>query len=194
MFTTHVVRQRIILVILGLALLAGGGWGLASVWWGLPAGNDFGQAEIGNSLPIDQQYLVPLGLAIGIAGMVLSLAVLITAIPRRPAAHKFRYESRTEGVSEIETSVIAKAAETAAQTQPEIVDANVQIGGSATEPVLYARFTLRADAPANRGIELVNDRVIPDLEMVLGAPFASKHVSFSFQKPEKQDSQKAVLI
>ncbi|MNW67743.1 hypothetical protein D3C74_463790 [compost metagenome] len=97
-------------------------------------------------------------------------------------------------MSEIETSVIAKAAETAAQTQPEIVDANVQIGGSATEPVLYARFTLRADAPANRGIELVNDRVIPDLEMVLGAPFASKHVSFSFQKPEKQDSQKAVLI
>lgn len=194
MFKTHVVRQRIILVILGLVLLAGGGWGLASVWRGRLSGNDFGRGEIGNSLPIDQQYLVPLGLAIGIAGMVLSLAVLIAAIPRHPSAHKFRYQSGTEGVSEIETSVIAKAAETAAQTQPEIVDANVQIGGNATEPVLYARFTLRADAPANRGIELVNDRVIPDLEMVLGAPFASKHVSFSFQKPEKQDSQKAVLI
>ena len=52
----------------------------------------------------------------------------------------------------------------------------------------------RADAPANRGIELVNGRVIPDLEMVLGVPFAHKHVSFSFQKPEKQDSDKIVLI
>lgn len=194
MFRTHVVRQRIILAVLGLLLLAIGSLGLAAVWRGIGEGPGLGQAQIGNSLPLDQQYLVPLGLAIGIAGMVLSLAVLITAIPRRPSAHKFRYESRTEGVSEIETSVIAKAAETAAQTQPEIVDANVQIGGNATEPVLYARFTLRADALAKRGIELVNDRVIPDLEMVLGTPFASKHVSFSFQKPERQDSQKVVLI
>jgi len=189
MFTTHGVRQRTILVILGLLLLAAGVLGLAAVWWGFPEGTDLGRAQIGNS-----QYLLPLGLAVGVIGMVLSLAVLITAIPRRPSAHKFRYESRNEGVSEIETSVIAKAVETAAQTQPEIVDANVQIGGSATEPVLYARFTLRADTPANRGIDLVNQRVIPDLEMVLGAPFASKHVSFSFQKPEKQDSEKAVLI
>jgi len=194
MFTTHGVRQRTILVILGLLLLAAGVLGLAAVWWGFPDGTDLGREQIGNSLPIDQQYLLPLGLAVGVIGMVLSLAVLITAIPRRPSAHKFRYESRNEGVSEIETSVIAKAVETAAQTQPEIVDANVQIGGSATEPVLYARFTLRADTPATRGVDLVNERVIPDLEMVLGAPFASKHVSFSFQKPEKQDSEKVVLI
>jgi len=194
MFTTHVVRQRLILAVLGLVLLAAGGLGLAAVWSGLGEGAGLGRAQIGNSLPVDQQYLLPLGLALGIAGIVLSLAVLITAIPRRPSAHKFRYESGTEGVSEIETSVIAKAVETAAQTQPEIVDANVRIGGNATEPVLYARFTLRADAPANRGIDLVNERVIPDLEMVLGVPFASKHVSFSFQKPEKQDSQKTVLI
>ncbi|TAP28564.1 hypothetical protein [Arthrobacter sp. S41] len=194
MWTTHVVRQRIILAILGLALLVLGGLGLAAALLGFPEIKDLGQAQIGDSLPIDQQYLLPLGLAVGIVGIVLSLAVIITAIPRRPAAHEFRYESRNEGVSEIETSVIARAAESAAQTQPEIVDANVQIGGSATQPVLYARFTLRADAPANRGIELVNGRVIPDLEMVLGVPFAHKHVSFSFQKPEKQDSDKAVLI
>jgi len=194
MWTTHVVRQRIILAILGLALLVLGGLGLAAALLGFPKIKDLGQAQIGDSLPIDQQYLLPLGLAVGIVGIVLSLAVIITAIPRRPAAHEFRYESRNEGVSEIETSVIARAAESAAQTQPEIVDANVQIGGSATQPVLYARFTLRADAPANRGIELVNGRVIPDLETVLGVPFAHKHVSFSFQKPEKQDSDKAVLI
>ncbi|MGH3652958.1 hypothetical protein [Glutamicibacter sp.] len=194
MFRTHVVRQRLILAILGLVLLAAGASGLAAVWWGLGQGAGLGQARIASSLPIDQQYLLPLGLALGIADIVLSLAVLITAIPRRPSAHEFRYESSSEGVSEIETSVIAKAAETAARTQPEIVDANVRIGGNAAEPVFYARFTLRADAPANRGIELVNGRVVPDLEMVLGVSFSRKHISFSFQKPEKQDSNKAVLI
>lgn len=194
MFRTHVVRQRIILMILGLVLLAAGSFGLAAAWWGFGPGAGLGQGPIVGNLPIAQQYLLPLGVVIGIAGVVLSLAVLVTAVPRRPSAHEFRYESRSEGVSEIETSVIAKAVETAAQTQPEIVDANVQIGGNATEPVLYARFTLRADAPANRGIELVSERVIPDLETVLGVPLYRKHVSFSFQKPEKQESNKAMLV
>lgn len=103
MWTTHVVRQRIILAILGLALLVLGGLGLAAALLGFPKIKDLGQAQIGDSLPIDQQYLLPLGLAVGIVGIVLSLAVIITAIPRRPAAHEFRYESRNEGVSEIET-------------------------------------------------------------------------------------------
>ena len=49
-------------------------------------------------------------------------------------------------------------------------------------------------APANRGIELINERVIPHLETVLGVPLYRKHVSFSFQKPEKQVANKAMLI
>ncbi len=188
MWKTHGPRQRVLLILAVLVL----GAAAALVLLGrtvLPTWDV--------TVPEKPVGLIPwqgdqAGVAVVIAGAVLvllALWVILTALPSKPATHTFRFHSDRSGgaMTQIDTGVIARAAENAATSHPTVSAAGVRISGSAKEPVLYAKYTLRSDADAVEAMELVEQRLIPDMETVLGVGFTRRHVRFDVSAPAKQD-------
>ena len=188
MWKTHGPRQRVLLVIAAVILGA-----VAAL---LLLGRDL-LPSWGVAVPEKPVGLIPwqgeqAGIAVVAAGVVLvvlALWVILTALPTKPATHVFRFHSDRSGgaMTQIDTGVIARAAENAATSHPTVSAAGVRISGSAKEPVLYAKYTLRSDADAVEAMELVEQRLIPDMETVLGVSFARRHVRFDVSAPVKQD-------
>ncbi|MFJ3959196.1 hypothetical protein [Arthrobacter sp. NPDC090010] len=188
MWKTHGPRQRVLLVVVALIFAA-----LAvSLLLGrqLTAGLGVSPTDGPGGLAPWRGEQAAVAVVVASAVVVLlALWIILAALPKKPAAHAFRYHSDSSGgaMTQIETGVIAKAAESAATSHPTVSAAGVRIGGSAKEPVLYAKYTLRSDADPVEAMRLVEDRLIPDMETVLGTSFVRRHVRFDVSAPARQD-------
>jgi hypothetical protein len=116
-----------------------------------------------------------------VAGVLLALIcvwVLLAAMPRKPPVRTLRFSTDQGSSTMIKSDVIAKAAQEAAEHSGLITTARVRISGSAASPSLYAAFSVRSDRPLIEAVHLVNERVVTDMETVLGAQFTEKHIRY----------------
>ncbi|MGO4454806.1 hypothetical protein [Arthrobacter sp. RAF14] len=75
--------------------------------------------------------------------------------------------------------VLARAAENAAKASPALADAEVRLDQHDDGWVLNAVYTMAWSADPVAAMALVEQRLIPDLEEVLGVPFVQRHVRFA---------------
>lgn len=194
MWKPNGIRQRIFLALIGLVLLLAGG-SMAWTSWSARAAENVGeQARVRDSLPIQMPELATFT-AVALAVIVLvALLSVFSALPKKPGKRTFIYRSEAgNGISSMQTEVIARAAQQAALHSSGISNAEIRISGSAQYPVLYARYTLRVEARPLDGMDLIRETLIPDLEQALGAQFIEKHISIGFLPKKAEPSNKTTL-
>ncbi|HJX76699.1 hypothetical protein [Glutamicibacter sp.] len=194
MWKTNGARQRVILAVVGLILVAAG----AALYWGRwnapntdqPVLSGLDHGAWSEAMP---SIVIYTSLFLGLLA-VASLIVILSTFPRKPSNQKFIYRSKEQsGISRIDTGVISRAAQDAAKVHPELLDASIRIGGSTESPVLYAWFTLRVDASPIESMNLVRSRLIPDMEAALGRSFTQKHVKLDFGFKKSESDSKVTL-
>ncbi|WP_404288887.1 hypothetical protein [Glutamicibacter arilaitensis] len=193
MWKPNGLRQRTVLALLGLLLLAGGG---AVAWtsWAANTSNGLLQPRLRDSLPVQMPELAMYAAAIFALISVLAVLVILSTLPQKPGKRTFIYRSDTgNGVSRIDSGTISHAAQDAAEKSPEISSAEIRISGSAQNPVLYARYTLRVEALPLDGMNLIREILIPQMEQALGTQFAQKHVSIDFRPKKSGPTNKTTL-
>lgn len=192
MWKTHGPRQRTLLIIAAVVLLALGavlafGRQLADL-----VGLDLPSAPM-DVIGWHDKEAAGLLVGLGIVVFLVCLWVLLAALPNRPSAPTYRYRAggadEGEGLTEIDSSVIARAGQDSAEAHPELTGAHVRISGGSDAPVLYARYTLRADADPVAAMDLVTGTLVPELETALGVPFTRRHVRYDVAAPGKQDAR-----
>ncbi|MGD6979620.1 hypothetical protein [Citricoccus sp. CH26A] len=94
-----------------------------------------------------------------------------SAAPREPSAEERIWSSRKRR--------LARSAVRAALVVPGIVSADCTIMGTPERPSLMFAYVLRPDANAPRIVEHIENTVVGDLELLLGAPFVARQVEFS---------------
>lgn len=190
MWKTHGPRQRTLLVVAAVILLLVA----AAVTVGRPVVRALGLDAPAAPLDVVSAHgTTAAGILTGLGAVLLlvSLWVILAALPSRPSAPTFRYRGSDgdEGMTEIDSSVIARAAQDAAEGHAVFNGARLRISGSSEAPVLYARYTLRADADAVEAMALVDERLVPDLEAGLGTAFVRRHVRFDVTEPQRHDAK-----
>lgn len=194
MWKTNGVRQRVVLAVIGLILVAAGG----ALYWGRwnapnadqPVLNGLGSGGWSDAMP---SIVIYASLFLALLALA-SLVVILSTLPRKPSNQTFIYRSKDQsGISRIDTSVISRAAQDAAKVHPELLSASIRIGGSAESPVLYAWFTLRVDASPIESMNLIRSRLIPDMEIALGRAFTQKHVKVDFGFKKSESDSKVTL-
>ncbi|HJX79613.1 hypothetical protein [Glutamicibacter sp.] len=193
MWKANSLRQRVILTLLGLLLLAGGG---AVAWTSWAANNSGGPVQplLRDFLPVQMPELAMYAAAIFALISVLTVWAILSALPQKPGKRTFVYQSEAgNGVSRIDSGTISQAAQDAAEKSPEISSAEIRISGSVQNPVLFARYTLRVEALPLDGMNLIREILIPQMEQALGAQFAQKHVSIDFRPKKSGPANKATL-
>ncbi|WP_146112353.1 hypothetical protein [Arthrobacter sp. MYb222] len=192
MWKPNSIRQRVMLALLGLLLMASGA-AVAWLSWDSTR-NGLAQTRLIDTFPAQMPELgIYLAGALAMMAIIL-LFVMMSALPKKPGKPTFIYRSDNgTGVSTVDSRTVSMAAEEAAESTPEVDSADIRINGTAKNPVLYARFTLRADARPIDGIGLIRDVLIPQTEQALGAQFAEKHVNIDFQPKKSGPSARTTL-
>lgn len=194
MWKANGLRQRIILTLLGLFLLAGGSAVAWTSWSATTAQNGLAQTRLLDSFQVQMPQLAMY--AAGALGLLalLMLLIVLSALPQKPGKRTFIYRSDAgAGVSRIDSGTISHAAQDTAEQSPEISSAEIRISGSVQNPVLYARYTLRVEALPFDGMNLIREILIPQMEQALGSQFAQKHVSIDFQPKKSGSTNKTTL-
>lgn len=91
--------------------------------------------------------------------------------PREPSAEERIWSSRKRR--------LARSAVRAALVVPGILSADCTIMGTPERPSLMFAYVLRPEANAPRIVEHIENAVVGDLELLLGAPFVARQVEFS---------------
>lgn len=194
MWKTNVIRQRIVLVCLGLLLLTPV---MVVGWLTVDAPQQwlaFLDAPLRDAVPVSMPNLAIYGAVIFAAMAIIALALTLTALPKKPQPQKFTYHADHQlGISQINSEVIAEASRRAAQSHAEIVDATIRISGTTKRPVLYAQYTLRLHGFVHKNMSFIKDVVIPEMETALGAPFAQRHININFQSDISKTSRQVTL-
>lgn len=176
MWQTHGPRQRILLVLAGAFLVAIGGV-LALGNKLLPSGSA-GSPRIDDFVPWAGEQMAYAVLAIASLLALVCLWIILGAMPRKPPIRTLRYTNAAGANTVIKTDVIARAAQEAAEHSGVITTARIRVSGSADAPTLYAAFTVRSDRPLVAALNLINQRIVPDMETVIGTEFRAKHIKY----------------
>lgn len=186
MWRTHGPRQRALLIIGAVALLSAGALTLLSPpLWG---GNPEAMPQVDDVVQWSGDQVATGLLAAGFLLALICVWVLLAAMPRKPPIRTLRFSTGQGASTMIRSDVIAKAAQEAAERSGLITTARVRISGSAATPSLYATFSVRSDRPLAEAVHLVNERVITDMETVLGAQFAEKHIRYDVNDEHTKNS------
>ena len=77
--------------------------------------------------------------------------------------------------------VLARAAENAARASTALADAEVRLERHDDGWVLHAVYTVAGSSTTVAAMALVEQRLIPDLEEVLGGAFVQRHIRFAVE-------------
>jgi len=181
-----------LLTLLGLLLMAGGA---AVAWLSWDSSrNGLAQTRVIDSVPAQMPQLGLYVAAVLALISIMLIFMVLSALPKKPGKRTFVYRSDNDtSVSTMDSRTISLAAEEAAESTPEVDRADIRINGTAKNPVLHARFALRADARPIDGMDLVRDVLIPQMELALGTQFAEKHVNIDFQPKKSGPSARTTL-
>ncbi|MFJ2621095.1 hypothetical protein [Glutamicibacter sp. NPDC087344] len=194
MWKPNGIRQRIFLALIGLTLLLAGGAMAWMSWIARTAENVGGQARVRDSLLVQMPELATFTAGALAVIVLVALLSVFSALPQKPSKRTFIYRSETgNGISSMETEVLARAAQQAALHSSGISNAEIRIGGRSQYPVLYARYTLRVEARPLDGMNVIRETLIPELEQALGAQFIEKHISIDFLPKKADASNKTTL-
>lgn len=80
------------------------------------------------------------------------------------------------------TRRLARSASRAARLVPGVAAADFTITGTPERPSLTLSCTLRPEAKAAVVMEHIENTVVGDLELLLGVPFAERHLEYSVDR------------
>ncbi len=192
MWQTHSARNRTILGIFGVLLVAAGVLGILVAAGLLPGMVDRVPNPVAPLADAGTRGIAGV-LAIGFILVVVAVFLLLSVLPRRPRARTMRYEGEDGALTSLDSEVVSRAAAESALRHDLVTDAQVRVGGTTHAPVLRARYTVRQDAPIRDSLGLISEVLIPEVEGVLGGSFEAVHVRVEVSTARAGTSQEVDL-
>lgn len=200
MRTVSGTRNRLLLALAGLLLLAAGAYvvlvstgasqnvpGLS----GLPVGES---ASVADVMGVGASAFVPVVVAVGVVVAVVCLLWLLAQIPTKPGRETFWLQGSKEAHAvSMESTVLADAIRDECQAVPDVRRATVQVAGSARQPEVFLSMSLEPYASVPRTLERVYGRVLPDVSTALETPLSHVSVEFDVAGAGKASTTKASI-
>lgn len=177
MRTVSAARNRTLLLILGLLLLAEGigltllATGAAAALGGGASGLPGPTATVGSLLGPAGQYLFAIGVAVTVLAVLFGLWWLLHQIPGKPRTTTYRLAGDPEnGSVEVDPGVLARAVQDQLDAVPGIEKASVSLLGSARQPEAVVNVTIGPTVPVDWALERVYGEALRDLRTALETP------------------------
>lgn len=124
-----------------------------------------------------QQWRIILFLLIGVLLGVLALLWIIAQIPRKNTADTYRlHQSKAQGRTTCEPSVLATAVEHQVNTLPDVVSSSVLLRGTANEPDLTLKVTVNDRADIRALLRHLDKTTLAELSTALETPLHKRRV------------------
>ncbi|MDV5999558.1 hypothetical protein IUU84_08225 [Kocuria rhizophila] len=174
MRTVSASRNRTVLLLLGLLLLAGGiilgliATGTAATIAGMNRWAPDSTASLGSLLGPAGQYLLIIGITATVIAAIFALWWLLHQIPTKAPTTAYRMsEDADHGTVTVEPAVLARAVEDQLEALPGVTGAHAELAGSARHPELLAALTLAPRIDVQWVLRQVYTTVITDLQTCL---------------------------
>lgn len=186
MIATHGVRQRVLLLVTAVLLLAAAAaLGLVSLgqarsfWNQAPAAGD----QVLVDSPWVNGWSISLAVA-GCLGVVLGVWWLLSLLPRRAKPVEYQFPDGPS-VTRMDSGVLAQELERAAQSLVGVESARVRLTGSPAQPGMVARFTLRPEEDFEAVRASLVSEVIRPAEAMLGSSLVQVNVEYVGARPQR---------
>lgn len=169
------IRNRIVLLVVGLLTLAAAAWLGAAAFDLAPAGGPVDAVvPDGSSTPAallaGAGWALPVGIAVSVLAVLAGLALLVTQIPTAPARAVLRLHGSDGAVlATIEPHELERALVERIEDVQGVDSASVRVTGSAATIGVVAEVTVAESAEVPWTVERTRTRLFEDLRDSLGA-------------------------
>ncbi|WP_314035583.1 hypothetical protein [Dietzia sp. CH92] len=170
-------RNRVVLALTGLLVLAAGVWLVGAASGLLTPDGPMGALAVPGDTTAASAFAEPAGwlpaaaTAVAVLVALAGLALVISQIPRTPAHTVLRLHDEADGtpLAAVDPRVLERALAERAETVPGAEDVSVRVVGSAAALRVVAELTVAEDAEVSWTVDRARRRLSGDVATALGS-------------------------
>jgi hypothetical protein len=170
-------RNRVVLVVASLLTLAAAAWlasaplGLADRWPQADALLPHADATPAQLASLHQNWLLPAAVAVTLGALLAGVCLLIAQVPARPTTAPLRVTGESAApLGSLDPAVLDRALAEHVENINGVLDASVQMTGTAGSPWVQASVTIAEDAETAWVADTTRKLLADDLTTVFGTP------------------------